>query len=85
MRGVHGEKIAALLDSSKLPDEDRPRIRKALSVYNSWVKELNTVKAALLDELIIRLVDALNRYKFYIDVDLILTAPKISCTDKKGS
>ena len=58
MMGVHGEKIAALLESSKLPAEDRLRVGKALSVYARWVKELNTVKAASLDELIIRLVDA---------------------------
>ena len=84
MRRVHGEKIAALLDSSKLPAEDRPRVRKALSLYANWVKEINTVKATSLDELIIRLVDALNRYKFYIDVDLIFDSRKDFLYRQKG-
>ena len=84
MRGVHGEKIAALLDSSKLPDEDRPRVKKALSLYANWVKEINTVKATSLDELIIRLVDALNRYKFYIDVNLIFDSRKDFLYRQKG-
>ena len=84
MRGVHGEKIAALLESSKLPDGDKPRIAEALSIYDRWIKELQTIKAKTLDTLIIRLVDSLNRYKFHIDVNLIFDSPNDFLYRQKG-
>ena len=84
MRGVHGEKLAALLRSAKLPEKDRPRVIEALSVYDSWIREINTAEAGTLDELTVKLVDALNRYKFYIDVDLIFDSPEDFLYRQKG-
>ena len=84
MRGVHGEKIAALLVSSKLPDEDRPGVMEALSVYDDWAEEIRTAKAKTLGELITRLVASLNRYKFYVDLNLIFDSPKDFLYRQKG-
>lgn len=84
IRGVHGEKLAMLLENSKLPEADKLRAKKTLAVYDLWVKELNAVKAKTLDGLILKFVKALNIYKFYIDVDFIFDSPQDFLYRQKG-
>jgi hypothetical protein len=70
-RGVHGEKLVAAINSEKLPENDIPRLRNAIEVYDRWVESLNNVEADDLDNLIQNMVGLLNEYKTYIDLDLI--------------
>lgn len=84
MRGIQGEKLAALLESMKLPNKDKPRVIDALSVYDKWAEEINNIRAKTLNVLIMRLIDALNRYKFYIDVNLIFDSPEDFLYRQKG-
>ena len=84
-RGTHGEKIIAALESTKLPSSDKPRLEVALQKYDEWVSALDSVDAPTVDELIEKMIDLLNSYKFYIDVDLIFDSPEDFCTDRKGN
>ena len=70
-RGTHGEKIVAAMDSSKLPNSDKPRLQNALRKYDEWVSALEEADAPTVKELIEKLVGLLNEYKLFIDIDLI--------------
>lgn len=83
-RGTHGEKIVAAMDSEKLPSSDKPRLEAALQRYDEWVRALETVDAPTVDELIEKLVDLLNEYKFYIDVELIYDSTEDFLYRQKG-
>lgn len=83
-RGVHGEKIVAALESEKLPIEDKPRLENALTKYESWINELHSTEAETLTELISKLIDSLNKYKFFIDVELIFDSPQDFLYRQKG-
>ena len=83
-RGTHGEKIIAALESTKLPSSDKPRLEVALQKYDEWVSALDSVDAPTVDELIEKMIDLLNSYKFYIDVDLIFDSPEDFLYRQKG-
>lgn len=71
MRGIHGEKLVAARESDKLPRRDKPRIDAAIAVYDHWIQQLSEATAETVDEYIALMVNLLNQYKQYIDVDLI--------------
>lgn len=83
-RGTHGEKIVAALESTKLPNSDKSRLEVALQKYDEWVKALEAANAPTVDELIEEMVDLLNSYKFYIDVDLIFDSSEDFLYRQKG-
>lgn len=83
-RGTHGEKIVAALESIKLPNSDKPRLEAALQKYDEWVRALNDADALTVDELIKKMVNLLNLYKFYIDVDLIFDSSEDFLYRQKG-
>lgn len=84
LRGVHGEKIVAAIDSEKMPATDIPRLMDALVKYDEWVKKLNEASGNTLDELIENMVSLLNDYKLYIDVDLIFDSTEDFLYRQKG-
>ncbi|SHJ55040.1 Bpu10I family restriction endonuclease [Pseudobutyrivibrio xylanivorans] len=84
LRGVHGEKIVAAIDSAKMPETDIPRLKEALVKYDEWVKNLNEASGNTLDELIENMVSLLNDYKLYIDVDLIFDSTEDFLYRQKG-
>lgn len=83
-RGTHGEKIVALLGSDKLPTADKSRVMEAMQRYDEWIAALESTTAETLDGLIAALVDQLNEYKFYIDVDLIFDSTEDFLYRQKG-
>ena len=42
--GVHGQKLEALLRNIKLPEADKPRVRKAQEKYSKWIAAMNALK-----------------------------------------
>ena len=84
MRGVHGEKIVAAIQSDKMPEADVRRLKEALKVYDQWIKNLVDTDAKTLDELIIKMVKQMNEYKYYIDFDLIFGSPEDFLYRQKG-
>jgi hypothetical protein len=83
-RGVHGEKIVAAISSEKMPANDIPRLNSALTKYDEWVKKLTEYTADSMEELVAGLVQLLNDYKYYIDVDLIYDSPDDFLYRQKG-
>lgn len=82
----HYEKLKALLDNDKLPLEDKGAIQQATLRYQQWRSD----SLALLDiglspdRLLKQLVDKLNLYKNYIDIDLIFDSTQDFLYRQKG-
>ena len=83
-RGTHGEKIVSAISNDKLPPIDIPRLENALNRYDAWISNLNSVTGKDLDDLITKLVDLLNEYKMFIDVELIFDSPEDFLYRQKG-
>lgn len=84
VRGTHGEKIVAALESEKMPPNDKDRLEAALKKYDEWVKKLEDADASTVDDLIEKLVGLLNEYKLYVDVNLIFDSTEDFLYRQKG-
>ena len=69
---AHGDKLKALLVNNKLPVADRKRVEAAVARYEDWVRRLREAKGGPL--LLTALVEALNDYKQYLELELIFDA-----------
>lgn len=83
-RGTHGEKIVAARESDKLPIADKERLDQAITRYDQWISDLDSVDGGTLDELVNKMVSILNSYKYYIDVDLIFDSTEDFLYRQKG-
>ena len=83
-RGTHGEKVVAARESDKLPVEDRKRLDEAISRYDKWIQDIESVEGETLDELIDKMVALLNEYKYYLDVNVIFDSTKDFLYRQKG-
>lgn len=65
----HGSKLTSLLNSSKLPNVDKPTIREAIERYKDLKTNLLSIRnnCTSIDEM----VGLINDYKNYIDLDVI--------------
>ena len=79
----HGDKLQALLQNTKLPDGDLPRVRSALERYNTWISETSRING-IGDELIEPLIGLLNQYKMSIDLDLVFDSNQDFLYRQKG-
>lgn len=84
LRGVHGEKIISATTSKKMPLKDVPRLKEALKRYDNWIKQLKNIENETLDGLIVKMVNCLNEYKNYIDIDLIFDSEEDFLYRQKG-
>lgn len=83
MRGVHGEKLVALLDNEKLPQVDISRVHEAIATYDRWISDLNNVSGSY-EEIIDRMIELLNSYKYYIDLTFIYDSTENFLYTEKG-
>ena len=83
IRGVHGEKLVSVLNSDKLPVDEVERIEDAIKVYDDWIIELNEADGDSVTDLIFNMVELLNEYKRFIDLDLIFDSPNDFYSQKK--
>ena len=79
----HGDKLLALLENGKLPKGDRPRVRVAIERYETWVAEVRGISATG-EDLVEPLVASLNRYKRYIDLNLVFDSQDDFLYRQKG-
>jgi hypothetical protein len=79
----HLAKLKALLKNPRLPKADRPRVKAAISRYDQWIADLESVKSAR-KEAVRQLVDATNQYKMYIELELIFDSPEDFLYRQKG-
>ena len=76
---AHGDKLKALLANNKLPAADRKRVEAAVAKYEGWVQRLSDAEGNLA-----ALVEALNDYKLYIELELIFDAADDFMYRQKG-
>lgn len=66
----HGDKLRALLKNVKLPENDRPIIESAVEKYNAWIADMKRVTGSG-SQLVEPLAATLNRYKKFVDLNLV--------------
>jgi len=79
----HLSKLQALLANRRLPKANRPRVEEALKRYKKWIGELQSIKQGQKDA-VQKLVDATNRYKRFVELDLIFDSPEDFLYRQKG-
>jgi DNA modification methylase len=79
----HLAKLKALLENRRLPKADRPRIEEGLNRYAQWIGELQSVNPGQKGA-VQKLIDATNRYKMFIELDLIFDSPEDFLYRQKG-
>ncbi|MBW4614648.1 MAG: Bpu10I family restriction endonuclease [Desmonostoc vinosum HA7617-LM4] len=79
----HYDKLLACLSNSRLPAADRDAVEEAQKKYQQWIRELESVESGQPDT-VERLVEATNRYKRFIELDLIFDSPDNFLYRQKG-
>lgn len=79
----HLDKLTALVRNRRLPAADKPRVEEAVTRYHEWIRELDGVKVGQKDT-VRQLVEATNRYKRFIELDLIFDSPENFLYRQKG-
>lgn len=66
----HRDKLRELLNNHKLPESDRESVQQAIERYESWIKFMkeNDMEG---DDKVRTLVDALNEYKKFVELEVI--------------
>jgi hypothetical protein len=77
------DKLKALLRNPRLPPADKPRVEEAVQTYNDWIGELQRIEPGQKNS-VHQLVDATNRYKMFIELDLIFDSPENFLYRQKG-
>ena len=70
----HGHQLKALRENDKLPDSDKDGLEVAIKKYEEWILESKEIVKGG-EELVQRLVEALNCYKNWIDLDFVFDSP----------
>ncbi len=60
----HLDKLKAVLENEKLPPKDADRVKKAITFYEQWIKDLERATGSP-DELLNEYVALLNAYRMY--------------------
>ena len=79
----HGDKLNALLENEKLPETDRPRILEAGTLYKKWLENLKLVSGEH-RKIVVDMVDILNEYKQYIELNVIFDSDNNFLYRQKG-
>jgi hypothetical protein len=79
----HLDKLKALLVNRRLPAVEKSRVQAALQRYREWIADLEAVKGGQRGT-VQRLVDATNRYKLSVELDLIFDSPGEFLYRQKG-
>lgn len=80
---AHGDKLHALVQNTKLPATDRPRVEGQIQAYDSWVARMDALEGEG-DELLRKLIDLLNEYKKSVEFDLIFCSEENFLYRQKG-
>ncbi len=79
----HLDKLKALLENRRLPAVEKSRVQAALQRYREWIADLEAVKGGQRGA-VQRLIDATNRYKLSVELDLIFDSPGEFLYRQKG-
>jgi SAM-dependent methyltransferase len=79
----HLDKLQALINNRRLPENDKPRVEAAIQHYRQWINDLEAVKGGQRGA-VQSLVDATNKYKMFIELELIFDSPGEFLYRQKG-
>jgi hypothetical protein len=79
----HYAKLQACLANTELPLSDRERVEEAVIKYRSWILEMESVTQGSADA-VSKLVEMTNRYKNFVELDLIYDSPASFLYRQKG-
>jgi DNA modification methylase len=79
----HYDKLVACLNNPRLPMADRDRVEEAVNKYRQWIQELESVERGQPDT-VEKLVGTTNRYKRFIELDLIFDSSDNFLYRQKG-
>ena len=79
----HYQKLTACLNNRRLPEADKQRLEEALERYHSWIASLEKVECGQVDT-VEKLVEATNKYKRFIELDLIFDSSENFLYRQKG-
>ncbi len=79
----HLNSLHASHANDKLPDRDKPRVEAAIVRYERWIADIEAVEGDGSQQLA-RMVELLNEYRNYIDVDLVFDSPDDFLYRQKG-
>ena len=81
----HYEKLLSALENEKLPDGDKPRLKQAIEKYHAWLTALDKAEElSSSGERLTKMVELLNEYKLYIDLELIFDSDDDFLYRQKG-
>ena len=79
----HGDKLKALRENDKLPDSDKTGVEAAIEKYEEWISQSKEIIKGG-EELVQRLVESLNCYRNWIDLDFVFDSPNDFLYRDKG-
>lgn len=79
----HYDKLLTCLNNRSLPSADKDKVQEAVKKYGQWIQELESIEQGQIDS-VERLVEATNRYKRFIELDLIFDSPDNFLYRQKG-
>ncbi|MCF4966745.1 Bpu10I family restriction endonuclease [Nostoc sp. CMAA1605] len=79
----HYTKLTACLNNRRLPGSDKERLEEAVRKYHQWIADLEAIECGQLDT-VEKLVEATNRYKRFIELDLIFDSSENFLYRQKG-
>ena len=79
----HYKKLTACLNNRRLPESDKERLEEAIRKYNEWISNLESIEHGK-DDTVEKLVEATNRYKRFIELNLIFDSSDNFLYRQKG-
>jgi hypothetical protein len=79
----HYGKVIACLENPRLPEADKERLEEAIRKYHEWIDELESVERGKADT-VEKLVEITNKYKRFIELDLIFDSTDNFLYRQKG-
>ena len=79
----HYQKLTACLNNRRLPEADKQKLEEAVERYHSWIASLEKVECGQVDT-VEKLVEATNKYKRFIELDLIFDSSENFLYRQKG-
>jgi len=79
----HYGKLIACLENPRLPNADKERLEEAVIKYHEWIDELQLVESGQVDA-VEKLVEITNKYKRFIELDLIFDSTDNFLYRQKG-
>ncbi|WP_017306408.1 hypothetical protein [Spirulina subsalsa] len=79
----HYTKLMACLNNPRLPESDKEKLAEAIKKYHQWISDIELINRGQVDT-IHKLVEATNRYKRFVELDLIFDSSSNFLYRQKG-